>query len=227
MFTIQLMTRTASVLLISLSLTFSIHRTIYALAEAPVSSLNASVPTVDLFSATSPSSSRDIPITLFSASDDVGVTAYMITTSSVAPAATDIGWSGTTPTIFTVNADGSYILYPWVKDGDDNVSAEFGSPVNVTVDTAAPETSIDSQLSNPSNNTAAVFTFSGNDGSGTGIASFECQIDGNGYSACTSGADFGPISTARTLSTSARLIMRAILICHQLPTLGPWIRLHQ
>ncbi|MEO8355341.1 MAG: right-handed parallel beta-helix repeat-containing protein [Chloroflexota bacterium] len=54
------------------------------------------------------------------------------------------------------------------------------------IDATAPDTSIDSKPSNPSNSSSASFTFSGNDGGGSGIDSFECQLDGGGYSACTS-----------------------------------------
>ena len=53
-------------------------------------------------------------------------------------------------------------------------------------DTTAPETSITSQPSNPSNDNTPTFTFSGNDGAGSGIASFQCKVDGSSYAACTS-----------------------------------------
>jgi hypothetical protein len=94
---------------------------------------DTTAPTVNTFTATSPSSSLDIPITAFTASDNNGVTGYMITQSSTAPLATDPGWSGTAPATYTVGSAGSYTLYPWAKDGAGNVSAVFGSPRNVTV----------------------------------------------------------------------------------------------
>ncbi len=100
--------------------------------------LDSTAPTVNSFSATSPSSSLNIPITAFTASDDTAVTGYMITTSSTQPAAGAVGWSGSAPATFSVGSDGNYTLYPWAKDGAGNVSALFGSPLNVTVDTAAP-----------------------------------------------------------------------------------------
>ncbi|MBI3151026.1 MAG: HYR domain-containing protein, partial [Chloroflexi bacterium] len=58
-------------------------------------------------------------------------------------------------------------------------------------DTTAPNTTIDSQPANPSSSSAAVFTFSGSDL--VGVASFECQVDGGGFAACTSGDNFGPL----------------------------------
>ncbi len=178
-----------TVVLTSLALTFSALGITPAYAQA-----DAVPPTVDSFSATSPSSSLDIAITAFTASDDVAVTGYMISESSTAPLAGDSGWSDAAPTTYTVGTDGNYILYPWAKDAADNISAEFGAPVSVTVDTIAPETSIDSQPADPDNDSTPAFTFSGDDGTGSGVASFECQVDSGGYSACTSGTDFGPLS---------------------------------
>jgi hypothetical protein len=96
---------------------------------------DTTLPTVDSFTATSPSTSLNIPITAFTASDDTGVTGYNITESSTAPAAGAAGWSGTAPSTYTVSTDGTYTLYPWAKDAAGNVSAVFGSPAIVTVDT--------------------------------------------------------------------------------------------
>jgi DNA-binding beta-propeller fold protein YncE len=95
-------------------------------------------PTVTAFSATSPTNSLNIPISAFTATDDVGVTGYLITTSSTPPSAGAAGWTGSAPTTYTVGSQGSYTLYPWAKDASGNVSAVFGSPASVTVDTTAP-----------------------------------------------------------------------------------------
>jgi len=58
--------------------------------------------------------------------------------------------------------------------------------VTVTPDVTPPDTSIDSSPTNPSNNASPSFTFSGNDFDGSGVASFECDLDGGGFAACTS-----------------------------------------
>jgi hypothetical protein len=62
------------------------------------------------------------------------------------------------------------------------------SPASYTwvVDSTAPTTSIDSQPANPDTDATPTFTFSGGDGTGSGVASFMCQTDGGGYAACTS-----------------------------------------
>jgi hypothetical protein len=61
-------------------------------------------------------------------------------------------------------------------------SSALSTPaVTVTVDTAAPDTSIDSGPNDPTNATSATFGFSSNE---TG-ASFECRTDGAPFTACT------------------------------------------
>ncbi len=97
--------------------------------------LDHTLPTVNTFTATSPSTSLNIPITAFTASDNDSVAGYLITESSTAPSAGDSGWTGSAPTTYTVGSSGIYTLYPWAKDAAGNVSAVYGSPVNVTVTT--------------------------------------------------------------------------------------------
>ncbi|HEX9005557.1 MAG TPA: putative Ig domain-containing protein, partial [Blastocatellia bacterium] len=55
-----------------------------------------------------------------------------------------------------------------------------------TIDKDAPDTTITSNPVNPTNSTSATFTFTGNDGSGVGVAGFECKLDGGSFAACTS-----------------------------------------
>ena len=58
------------------------------------------------------------------------------------------------------------------------------------IDTTAPVTTILTSPTNPSTSASATFTFSSNDTGGSGFASFQCQIDGGGYSTCTSGINY-------------------------------------
>lgn len=116
-------------------------------------------PIVSIFTATSPSSSLNIPITTFTASDGVGATGYIITESSTAPSASDPGWASTAQTTYTVAATGIYTLYPWAKDAAGNVSSIFGSPASVTVDTTPPTVaSIVRANANPTNLASVNFT---------------------------------------------------------------------
>ncbi len=80
---------------------------------------------------------RVIPVTLFTATDvsGSGVNNYAITTTATAPSS---GWVASAPTSYTVATDGTYTLYPWVKDAAGNISALFGTPRTVQVDGTAP-----------------------------------------------------------------------------------------
>ena len=53
---------------------------------------------------------------------------------------------------------------------------------SITLDTTAPDTTITSQPTNPSNSTSASFSFTSTETGST----FLCQMDSGGYSACTS-----------------------------------------
>ncbi len=53
-------------------------------------------------------------------------------------------------------------------------------------DVTPPDTQILTHPTNPSNSTDATFTFSGTDSVASAVASFECDLDGSGFSTCTS-----------------------------------------
>jgi hypothetical protein len=53
-------------------------------------------------------------------------------------------------------------------------------------DLTPPNTTITANPSNPSPSSSATFTFTGSDTGGSGVASFECQLDGAGFAPCTS-----------------------------------------
>ncbi|MHB8793818.1 MAG: Ig-like domain-containing protein, partial [Thermoleophilia bacterium] len=113
---------------------------------------DGSAPSVTSFTATTPSSSLNIPIESFAATDNIAVTGYQITTSPTAPPAGDSGWEGAAQANYTVAADGTYTLYPWAKDAAGNVSSVFDTPRTVVVDTTPP--SVDSTV--PGNGATAV-----------------------------------------------------------------------
>ncbi len=64
-----------------------------------------------------------------------------------------------------------------------------------TVDTTAPNTSIDSGPSGLTNNANASFAFSGTDTGGSGVASFQCRLDS------TQAADWRACSSPKSLSS--------------------------
>ncbi|HEX4922906.1 MAG TPA: Ig-like domain-containing protein, partial [Bdellovibrionales bacterium] len=86
---------------------------------------------------------------------------------------------------YTGLADGAHSIAVKSYDNAGNEqTAGFGSCA-FTVDTVIPTVSVTGQPANPTNAISATFTFSG-DGTGSGIAGFECELDGGGFGACTS-----------------------------------------
>ena len=88
-------------------------------------------------------------------------------------------WSLTFP-VANFPADGDYTIRVRATDTASNVQTP--SSRTFTIDTTAPNTTITAQPSNPTNSTAPSFSFTSNEAGST----FECQLDGGGYSACTS-----------------------------------------
>ncbi|MBC7877630.1 MAG: hypothetical protein H7Y59_10715, partial [Anaerolineales bacterium] len=125
--------------------------------------LDATAPTVASFTATSPSTSLNVPITAFTASDNISVTGYQITQSSTPPTAIASGWTASAPTTYTVADSGSYLLYPWVKDATGNVSAVYGSPASVTVDASKPTVNSFSALSPSTSLAISITAFTASD----------------------------------------------------------------
>jgi len=99
---------------------------------------DTTIPKVDKFTTVSLSNSLNIPITSFTAQDNIALSGYMITESSTAPIPSDAGWKATNPTTYRVVVDGSHTLFPWALDTAGNVSAVFTSPLTVFVDLVPP-----------------------------------------------------------------------------------------
>ena len=98
-------------------------------------------PTVTSFAIPATTAALTIPITTFTAADNVGVTGYILTESAVAPLAGDSGWTATAPANYTFSSSGSKTLYAWARDAAGNVSAQSASASATTQsvpDTTAP-----------------------------------------------------------------------------------------
>jgi len=89
-------------------------------------------PVITAFSAPATSNTLTVAITSFTASDNVAVTGYMLTQSSVAPAAGDPGWSATAPSFYTFAVADIATLYAWAKDAAGNVSTPGSAQVDTT-----------------------------------------------------------------------------------------------
>jgi hypothetical protein len=86
----------------------------------------------------------DVSITALEATDDVGVTGFLVTTSGTPPSASDAGWAASPPASFSFSAPGAYTLYAWAKDAAGNVSTDLSATVTITLpdSTAAPDLTI-------------------------------------------------------------------------------------
>ncbi|MGC1852399.1 MAG: hypothetical protein WA687_08175, partial [Solirubrobacterales bacterium] len=95
----------------------------------------------------------------------------------------------TSPQQYTSLAEGAHTVEVKAIDGAGNVDATPAT-YSWTVDTATPNTTIDTKPAALASSATANFTFSGNDGTGSGIASFECRRDGGAWSVCTSPLEY-------------------------------------
>jgi hypothetical protein len=73
-----------------------------------------------------------LPVTAFAATDNVGVTGFLITESFTKPAASAAGWNATAPANYTCSKSGARTLYAWAKDAAGNVSAGKSARTSIT-----------------------------------------------------------------------------------------------
>lgn len=94
--------------------------------------LDLTAPVITAFSLPATTNSLTVTVSTFSATDNVGVTGYMLTESSVAPASGDTGWSAAVPATYTFAAADIYTLYAWAKDAAGNISNSASAQVDTT-----------------------------------------------------------------------------------------------
>lgn len=120
-------------------------------------------PVVTAFSIPTTSSSLIVPISNFSASDNKGVTGYMLTESATAPLASNSGWNASAPVSYYFASEGTKTLYAWAKDAAGNISSRVGSQVIITVpvnnEIILGNTDVYSNTSNITNLMAIPLTF--------------------------------------------------------------------
>jgi hypothetical protein len=100
----------------------------------------------------------------------------------------------TSPRAYTTTADGDYTFSVRATDAVGNTDASPATQ-SFTVDTAAPDTTINTGPSGPTGNNAPQFTFSATEAGAT----FECRLDGPGgttgtYQACSSPRNLGTLA---------------------------------
>ena len=161
------------------SFTFSAAgaRTAYAWAKdaagnvsAPASSNvtitlpDTAAPAISSFVMPASADSLTVSISSFAASDNVGVTGYLVTESATAPSASATSWSATPPSSFTFSAAGTRTAYAWTKDAAGNVSAAATRSVTITLpDTAVPAISSFVMPSSSDSLTVGISSFAASD----------------------------------------------------------------
>ena len=91
-----------------------------------------------IFAIPATSTSLTVPITTFSATDNVGVTGYLVTESAAKPSTAATGWSTVPQLNYIFTTAGQKTLYAWAKDAAGNVSLSSGASVTVSFDVTAP-----------------------------------------------------------------------------------------
>ena len=98
---------------------------------------DTTAPSVTLFTLLTPTAADlTVAINNFTATDNIGVTGYMVNETAGAPSATAIGWLAKAPTSYTFTSAGSKTLYAWAKDAANNVSTSRSA--SVTINPVAP-----------------------------------------------------------------------------------------
>jgi hypothetical protein len=108
-------------------------------ATTTIALTDTTAPLLGSFTLPTTAASLTVPVSVFTASDSVGVTGYLITASATVPAASASGWSASAPASFTFASAGTKSAYAWAKDAAGNVSSGRAATTTITLtDTTAP-----------------------------------------------------------------------------------------
>ena len=128
---------------------------------------DAKAPTVTGFNVPTTTASLVVPVKLFTATDNVGVTGYLITPSNTKPLATNKKWTKTPPKNYTFPTAGTKNLFAWAKDAAGNVSASKKDTVIITLtDTQKPIVATFAVAASATPLTATVTAFTATDNVG-------------------------------------------------------------
>jgi hypothetical protein len=155
----------------------------YGIRSGFLQPIDTTAPAAPAVSGTTPTSDTT-PIWTWTGdtSDGSGTFRYKLDNNDLSSGAID-----TTATAFTPGSDlseGSHTLYVQERNAAGNWSSS--GTFTILVDTTAPTVSIGNAPTDPTGSTEATVSFSGDDGTGSGIAGYECQLDGGAWEACSS-----------------------------------------
>ncbi len=94
---------------------------------------DTTAPSVTVFAIPSTSTALTVAITSLTATDNVGVTGYLLTETATKPSASASGWTSGKPASYTFATSGAKTLYAWAKDAAGNVSSNRSGNVTITL----------------------------------------------------------------------------------------------
>ncbi|MFA7009382.1 MAG: Ig-like domain-containing protein, partial [Elusimicrobiales bacterium] len=166
-------------------------KTLYAWAKDAAGNVSASLndsititlpdvssPTVTAFTIPAVASTLKVSIAVLTATDNIGVTGYLVNESSVRPLPGAVGWTAGAPSAYTFVSAGAKTLYAWAKDAAGNVSA--GLSGTVTVDISSPAVSIIAPADGST--VAGTVIVSGLSSDNIAVSSVAVSVDGVAYS---------------------------------------------
>jgi parallel beta-helix repeat protein len=92
-----------------------------------------SKPVINEFIVPTTSSSLVVEVNRFTASDNIGVTGYLLTESATTPSIANSGWDTKAPASFAFTSEGDKTLYAWTKDAAGNISTSKNAQVTITL----------------------------------------------------------------------------------------------
>jgi hypothetical protein len=98
---------------------------------------DTTAPTITAFTIPATATSLAVSVTSLVASDNVGITGYLLTESSTKPVAGTAGWTNASPSSYTFGSEGAKTLYAWAKDAAGNVSNSRSASTTITISPAA------------------------------------------------------------------------------------------
>ena len=143
-------------------------------------------PSISSFSIPSTSTTLNIPISSFTATDDNAVAGYLLTETASKPSAGTTGWTSSAPANYTFSQAGTKTIYAWVKDAAGNISNAIQRNITISIpdlsstyseylfEEASGQTAFDSQGSNDGTIFNETSRIQGVNGSGL-------KFNGSGY----------------------------------------------
>ena len=105
-----------------------------------------STPIVSAFTIPSSSASLTVPLSTFTATDNIGVTGYLVNETAAKPSLTNSRWTESAPTSYLALSTGTKTLYAWAKNAAGKVSASVTDGVTITIDGSRLTTGIEEDV---------------------------------------------------------------------------------